>query len=263
MNIKLKMTMFREFQKETSYPDIYKNSYATFTYVSLRSLCKSNTTIHTTIRCLYYALSDSEPTKSDVTQIKKALDVLKNDELIKCEKIGTTYAITPLMDFDILEGEKYFHVPIEYIKSVMACKGGIKLLHHYLLLCSTINVQKKFGTTDRYGFATKLDVHINPTANQRQKFGELGIIAFSEQRSKRLESGEFVNIPKLYTMPNNSDILGLAYQEQLEKEEKNIIKAKKKAKKVVYAEIDDRREQKKVQLEILEQEKIDEDIFPF
>ena len=263
MNVKLKMSMFREFQKEISYPDIYNNSYATFTYVALRSRCKSNATLHTTIRGIYYALSDSEPTKQDISSIKTSLEILKNEELITFEKNGTTYAITPLDDLNIWEGEKYFNVPLEYIKSIMACKSGVKLLHHYLLLCSTINVINKVGNHAIRYFADALNVRDNTISDQRKKFVELGIISFSGQRTRRLESGEFANIPKLYTMPNSSDLLGDACEVQLEKEVKKIIKKKKKAKKVIYAEIDERREEKKIQKEIVEQEKADEDLFPF
>ena len=266
MNIKLEMCIFRELGKEIAYPDIYKDSYAIFTYTALRSICKSNVTLHTTIQGIYQALSDAEPSKPEIKAIKESLKLLVDNELISCKKKGTTYSITPLSDFEIYGNNYYFTIPLEYIKSIMSCHSGIKLLHHYLLLCSTINVFNKVGNHAIRYFADALNVRDNTISDQRKKFVELGIISFSEQRSRKLDSSEFANIPKLYTMPNNSDLLGDACEVQLEKEQKKLVKAKKKAKKIVYDEIDDRREQKKIKNEIEKKEKVleeDSELFPF
>lgn len=253
MNVKLKMSMFRELGTEVVFEDIYKDSYATFVYVALRSLCKSNMKLQTTIDGIYQTLSDTEPSRTDIKEIKRALQVLKDNKLIDFVKKGMTYSIEPL-DLEIYTGQdKYFNIPIKYIKSIMECKSGIKLLHHYLLLCSTINVIKKIGYHNMKYFADALDIHENTICNQRQKFVELGVISFSQQRST-YENGQFINIPKLYAMPNNADLISDAQDKAIESELKIVKKAKRKANQKVVKQVEEKLKEKKFQKELEEKE---------
>ena len=129
------------------------------------------------------------------------------------------------------EIRKYFFVPIDYIKKIMDTKSGVKLLHHYLLLCSTINVKNNTGNHGEEYFATELNTCINTISNQRKKFAELDILCFSDARSKKLPTGEWINIPKVYTMPENKELIPERQADCICNETKKVIRSKRKAKK--------------------------------
>ena len=249
MKVKLKMSMFRIVCDE-NYSKLYEDDYATFVYVALRCLCKNNIALKTTINGLYQTLSDSEPTRENIKGIKDGLQALSDQGFISFEKKGMTYSIYPLnIDIDT-QIRKYFYVSMEYIKKIMNTKSGVKLLHHYLLLCSTINVKNNTGNHGEEYFSTELNTCLNTISNQRKKFSELGVLCFSDARSKKLPTGEWINIPKVYTMPENKELIPERQADCIDNETKKVIKSKKKSKKEFEDTAIDKVQEMKMQQEL-------------
>ena len=130
-------------------------------------------------------------------------------------------------------GDLTFSVPKDYIQELAKQKNSFALIHHYLLLCSTINVKgKRFGMMAQEWFAEKLGVkEVKTIRTRHQLFEALDLIKFSEHRNTTNKNGEFVNIPKLYTMPYNAKEIEELANEQLKKSVSSANKAIREAKK--------------------------------
>lgn len=227
MRIKLDMSLFRQI-KDTNYEQIYKSDYATYCYTALRYMAKNDVNITTTPNLIFNTLTDKKPTKTDITGIKKGLQELEKSDIINFEKVGTTYIIDT-DNLQIQQTDKYFYINSDDIQTLMEQKNGIKLLHHYLLLCSTINVIEKFGNHDRKYFANALSIDEKTITRHHQLFCNLGIIFFSEHKNGINKKGEFVNLPKLYCMIENQDIISSKQSSIIKKNVKLSEKKKQKS----------------------------------
>lgn len=214
--VKLKMSMFRTI-KESNYPTIYQSDYATFVYTVLRHLCKSDSELIITPYQIYRTFSTNEPNSSAIKGIKEGITILHNNKMLSYIKKGSNYTINPYGLEIKTKQEVYFDIPIEYIKKVIAQTSGVKLLHHYLLLTSTINVKTHTGMHDRHYFGNALNLEVRTISRHHKKFVELEIICFSSKKSCMNKKGEFINLPKLYCMPEYTHLLDKVQDEQLSK----------------------------------------------
>jgi hypothetical protein len=232
MKIKLKMSMFRKLGDD-DFENIYKSDYATYCYIALRYMSKSNVDLTTTPRLIYIALTEKEPTRTDIQGIKQGLQILADSDVIYYNTFGTTYSINT-ENLEILKGEKYFFIDSDYLYKVMEQKNGVKLIHHYSLLCSTINVLNNMGCHTREYFAEALNINTCTVSERHKLFQKLGIIAFSEHRNGVNKKGDFVNLPKIYVMPCNVDLLDelqeKAMQKSIKDSNRTINRKKKEAK---------------------------------
>ena len=160
--------------------------------------------------------------------------MLADYDIIAYEKSGNSYVVdTTGLYLDMCPGgDLTFSVPKDYIQELAKQKNSFALIHHYLLLCSTINVKgKRFGMMSQEWFAEKLGVkEVKTIRTRHQLFEILGLIIFSKHRNTTNKNGEFVNIPKLYTMPYDAKEIEELANAQLKKSVSSANKAIKKAK---------------------------------
>ncbi len=230
-NIKLKMSMFRPITNECDLQEVYKSDYATFVYVAIRYSAKSDRNLITTPKQLFMTLSEKEPNKNQIKGIKEGLEILEKNDIIYFNENKGVYSIdTENVEING-ETEKYFNVPIEYLYKIMEQKrNAVSYLHHYLLLCSTINAFEHTGQHGTSFFADALGISRQSTISDRHKlFVDLGIICFSKQTSKLNKNNTFTNMPKLYTLPEHQDILEIIQERKLKKKIKEQNKAINKA----------------------------------
>lgn len=164
--------------------------------------------------------------------MKKGLAILTDNNVVNSKKEGNSYLVDMTNLYLALNrgGDLTFNVPLEYIRLIIEQKNPLPLLRHYLLLCSTINVMgKHFGSHKIDWFTEQLGLTEKTIRNHRKTFAELEIIVFSSNRNGMSDDGTFINLPKLYTMPNCKDEANELREQQIEKLNQDLAKAKRKA----------------------------------
>ena len=238
--IKFEMAMFRPIKGE-DYSRIYESDNATCVYIALRILARSGVELTTSPYQLYKALTENEPTRRELSNIVDGLKILDeegvitilNDEENKGRK--NTYTIDA-QEIE-LDGSKtfYFSVPIEYIYKIMEEKSKpFALLHYYMFLCSTINVQKHIGEHSQENILEHfpfLKLSLRTLQRRHKRLAELKVICFSESKSAIGADGNFVNVHKSYCMPGYEHLLGDNQKKKTAKGVKESVKALKEAKK--------------------------------
>jgi len=249
--VKMKMCFFRKLEG-INYPKLYESDYATYVYVALRKMCKSNGSIAVTPQMIFLSLTDKNPNRENIKGIKDGLAVLAECGLISYKKIGCTYNIKTT-GLEIPDDKyKFFFIPIEFLNKVMEQRNNIALFHHYVLLCSTINIVSNIGEHSRNSFATKLNLNESTISQHHQLFIDLGLICFSEKKSSVTETGDFANYPKMYVMPEYGYLIGSDTEEEIiKKKVKKVEKENKKKAKVVAQEL----KQKIIEHDTAEQKK--------
>ena len=220
----LKMSMFREIPQRGEYvgDEIYQSDYATVAYVALRCLYdvkKSEIKITPKDMLKVLGYDTTKRLQREKENLLFGLELLADYDIIAYEKSGNSYVVdTTGLYLDMCPGgDLTFSVPKDYIQELAKQKNSFALIHHYLLLCSTINAKgKHFGMMAQEWFAEKLGVkEVKTIRTRHQLFEALDLIKFSEHRNTTNKNGEFVNIPKLYTMPYNAKEIEELANEQL------------------------------------------------
>ena len=114
-----------------------------------------------------------------------------------------------------------------------------------IVLCSTINVFEKYGVRSQEKLFEMTGISVSTIKRYNKKLQELKVICFSEHRNGVSKTGTFLNIPKLYAMPDNAECIGIKQEECIEKA---IIQENKAIKQA-------ERERKKQEKELRQQEK--------
>ena len=235
----LKMSMFREIPQRGEYvgDEIYQSDYATVAYVALRCLYdvkKSEIKITPKDMLKVLGYDTTKRLQREKENLLFGLELLADYDIIAYEKSGNSYVVdTTGLYLDMCPGgDLTFSVPKDYIQELAKQKNSFALMHHYLLLCSTINVMgKHYGMMAQGWFAEKLGVkEVKTIRTRHQLFEILGLIIFSQHRNTTNKNGEFVNIPKLYTMPYDAKEIEELANTQLKKSVSSANKAIKKAK---------------------------------
>ena len=238
--IKFEMAMFRPIKGE-DYSRIYESDNATCVYIALRILARSGVELTTSPYQLYKALTENEPTRRELSNIVDGLKILDKEGVITIlndeENKGRKNTYTIDAQGIELDGSKtfYFSVPIEYIYKIMEEKSKpFALLHYYMFLCSTINVQKHIGEHSQENILEHfpfLKLSLRTLQRRHKRLAELKVICFSESKSAIGADGNFVNVHKSYCMPGYEHLLGDNQKKKTAKGVKESVKALKEAKK--------------------------------
>ena len=238
--IKFEMAMFRPIKGE-DYSRIYESDNATCVYIALRILARSGVELTTSPYQLYKALTENEPTRRELSNIVDGLKILDEESVITIlndeENKGRKNTYTIDAQGIELDGSKtfYFSVPIEYIYKIMEEKSKpFALLHYYMFLCSTINVQKHIGEHSQENILEHfpfLKLSLRTLQRRHKRLAELKVICFSESKSAIGADGNFVNVHKSYCMPGYEHLLGDNQKKKTAKGVKESVKALKEAKK--------------------------------
>lgn len=243
--ISFEMAMFRPIKGE-NYSKIYESDNATCVYIALRILARNGVELTTTPHILYKALTGKEPTQRNLESIKDGLKILNEEGIIiilddeENKRRKNTYTIdTQGIEFD---GNKnlYFSVPVDYIYKIMEEKSKpFALLHYYMFLCSTINVQKHIGEHSQENIVNNFPflgvnnkpLNLRTLQRRHEKLEALEVICFSESKSALGADGKFINVHKSYCMPEYEYLLGDNQNKKIAKAVKESVKALKEAKK--------------------------------
>lgn len=211
--------------KDENYFSIYDSDYAIFDYIILRYIAKKNATLITTPKIMYKYFIDKEPNSKEIKNIKQGLDILLQNDIIYYNVNKRNYIIeTDGLDFDS-SCNKYFNIETDYITKVVNCHNGIKLLHYYITLCSTINVITNYGFRSQEDLSKLMKINIRTIRNYNTLLQALNVICFSKHQNTVDKNGNFINLPKLYTLPEYADIIDTEQKDIINKAQ---IKANKK-----------------------------------
>lgn len=216
MKIKFKMSMFRII-KEQNYTNIYNSDYAILTYVILRYISKNNVELVTTPKRMLLSLSDKYPSKKDIKGIKQGMEILLQNDIIYYNINKKEYMIDT-SDLQIDDSvDKFFFVDIDYIKRILNQKNGIKLLRYYMILCSTINVFKKYGFRSQENLSKITKISVSTIKRYNTLLKDINVICFSKHQNTVDKNGNFINLPKLYTFPEDADIIDTVQEDVITK----------------------------------------------
>lgn len=236
MKIKLKISMIRKL-KDENYFSIYDSDYAIFDYIILRYIAKKNTTLITTPKIMYKYFIDKEPNSKEIKNIKQGLDILLQNDIIYYNVSKRNYIIeTDGLDFDS-SCNKYFNIEPDYIRKVVNCHNGIKLLHYYITLCSTINVITNYGFRSQEDLSKLIKINIKTIRNYNALLKDLNVICFSKHQNTVDKNGNFINLPKLYTFPEYADIIDTEQKDIMNKAKIKANKKKKVLPKLAYPKV--------------------------
>ena len=116
------------------------------------------------------------------------------------------------------------------IKRILNQKNGIKLLRYYMILCSTINVFKKYGFRSQENLSKITKISVSTIKRYNTLLKDINVICFSKHQNTVDKNGNFINLPKLYTFPEDADIIDVEQKDIMDKAQ---IKANKKKKVIL------------------------------
>lgn len=226
MKIKFKMSMFRII-KEQNYTNIYNSDYAILAYVILRYISKNNVELVTTPKRMLLSLSDKCPNKKDIKGIKQGLEILLQNDIIYYNINKKEYMIDT-SDLQIDDSiDKFFFIDVDYIKKILNQKNGIKLLRYYMILCSAINVFKKYGFRSQENLSKLTKISTSTIKRYNTLLKDLNVIYFSKHQNTVDKNGNFINLPKLYTLPEYADIIDITQEDIINKAQTKANKKKR------------------------------------
>ena len=243
--VKLNMGMYRKI-KTYDYTEIYKSDYATYVYTALRVMFKTDGIIAVTPKIIFNTLTNKVPSKKDIKGIKEGIEILSKNGIITYEKTSTIYRIDCSNISIVINQDIYFVVPVDYMFKLMQEDNGVKLLHHYIMLCSTINIHEHFGEKSREWIANIIGIKGIKTITEHHKiFVDLNIICFSKRQNGVTKNGTLINLPKLYAMPEYANVIDALCTEDIQKKVKQVEKEDRKAIREAKKEAKEKAEEQK------------------